>query len=342
MVLRAGVACDERELLSFCEGRLGLFKTPTRIYFAADLPKGPSGKVQRLRLREEATQPAIARLGSSGSGFAVPQDNGSVAHNRLAAATASIERVIAETWAEVLSPTAASSLTSNFFALGGHSLLAVQCVSRLRERIPVALSLSDFFENATVDAAKPRLSSSDCSRTIRRRVKPTPIGRLSLLKKPCKTSRRPLLQSTIPPRDRTVPCPLSPAQRRLWFMQQLNPGLPVYNEAEAVRLRGELNVDAMERALNIIVARHEILRTTIRTMGDEPVAVVHESWPLQIKKIDLSAAARSGTSGGSRSFVDSGAGATLPPGNRTWNPRYIAPPGPSGACPHPDDAPHHL
>ncbi len=59
VVLRAGVACDESELLSFCEGRLGHFKTPTRIYFANDLPKGPSGKVQRLRLRDEATQPVI-------------------------------------------------------------------------------------------------------------------------------------------------------------------------------------------------------------------------------------------------------------------------------------------
>jgi surfactin family lipopeptide synthetase A len=71
-------------------------------------------------------------------------------------------------------------------------------------------------------------------------------------------------------------------------MEQLNPGLPVYNEAEAVRLLGELNANAMERALNVIVARHEALRTTIQLTGDEPVAVVHESWPLRIRKIDLS------------------------------------------------------
>ena len=70
-------------------------------------------------------------------------------------------------------------------------------------------------------------------------------------------------------------------------MEQLNPGQVTYNEVEAVRLLGELNVDAMERALNVIVARHEVLRTTIRVTDDEPVAVVHESWPLQIKKLDL-------------------------------------------------------
>ena len=60
-----------------------------------------------------------------------------------------LEQIIAETWTEVL-PQPPLDADSNFFALGGHSLLAMQCVSRLRERIPVALSLSDFFENATV------------------------------------------------------------------------------------------------------------------------------------------------------------------------------------------------
>ena len=59
-VLRHGMRCDERELLSFCESHLGYFKTPTRIYFVADLPKGPSGKVQRLRLVEEAERLAAA------------------------------------------------------------------------------------------------------------------------------------------------------------------------------------------------------------------------------------------------------------------------------------------
>ena len=55
-VLRDGMSCDERELLSFCESRLGHFKTPSRIHFVRDLPKGPSGKVQRLKLQEEAAE----------------------------------------------------------------------------------------------------------------------------------------------------------------------------------------------------------------------------------------------------------------------------------------------
>ena len=62
-VLRMGMSCHERDLLSFCESHLGHFKTPTRIYFVQDLPKGPSGKVQRLRLIEEAGKRSITRVG---------------------------------------------------------------------------------------------------------------------------------------------------------------------------------------------------------------------------------------------------------------------------------------
>jgi amino acid adenylation domain-containing protein len=73
----------------------------------------------------------------------------------------------------------------------------------------------------------------------------------------------------------------------MWFLQQLNPGLPAYNEVEAVRLLGEVNVDAFEWALNVIVERHDALRTTIQIRDNQAVAVVHDSWPIQLKQIDL-------------------------------------------------------
>ncbi len=91
----------------------------------------------------------------------------------------------------------------------------------------------------------------------------------------------------IPPRDRSVPYQLSPLQERLWFMEQLNPGQPVYNEVEAVRLRGELNVEALERALNAVIARHEMLRTTIEAVDGLAMARVRESHVLRLKMIDL-------------------------------------------------------
>jgi amino acid adenylation domain-containing protein len=286
VVLRAGAACNESELLSFCEGRLGHFKTPTRIYFASDLPKGPSGKVQRLRLKDDPAQFVISSPGSSGGEFAIAQANGHGGPSGLHA-TSSLEQIIAESWAEVLCRSRVDP-EDNFFALGGHSLLAVQCVSRLRERIPIALSLSDFFEYGTVaqQAAlvRRRLQQGDGSKgpTSASRSAQAPNGALQNVSSSVSPSK-------IPPRDSNLPCPLSPPQRRLWFMEQLNPDVPVYNEAEAIRLVGELNADAIERALNIIIARHEILRTTIELKDGEPTTVVHETWPIQIKKIDLQA-----------------------------------------------------
>jgi acyl-CoA synthetase (AMP-forming)/AMP-acid ligase II/acyl carrier protein len=262
-VLRDGMRCEERDLLGFCESRLGHFKTPTRIYFVPDLPKGPSGKVQRLRLVEDAEQRAPAAM-------PVPEKFTRVdAQRELPAADLALEQIIAGTWSELLAQPHIDS-QSNFFALGGQSLLSIQCISRLRDQFSVILSLSDFFENPTVAQlaalVRTRLSSypeSAWGGQINRDLQPIPL------------------------RDRTVPCPLSPSQERLWFMEQLIAGEPAYNEAEAVRLKGPLDVAVLERAFNAVIGRHEILRTTIEVKDGQPVAVIHDDWPVRFKRVGL-------------------------------------------------------
>jgi amino acid adenylation domain-containing protein len=282
VVLRSEKTSDERELLGFCETRLGQFKTPTRIHFVSDLPKGPSGKIQRLKLQEKAVQPAAAVRGSSGSESAACS-NGQASQTYVEAAPTPIEQTITTAWAELLKQPQVD-VQSNFFALGGDSLLAIQCVSRVREKLPVNLSLSDFFQHPTI-AAQATL--------IRQRLCPNngaPAESGVAWEKALLQQLGPrAVEEAIPPRNRSLPCPLSPAQERLWFMEQLNSGVPVYNESEAVRLVGKLDIEAMELALNAIIARHEILRSTIRVIGGQPVAVAHESWPLEFKRIDLGA-----------------------------------------------------
>jgi amino acid adenylation domain-containing protein len=88
-------------------------------------------------------------------------------------------------------------------------------------------------------------------------------------------------------RRRSWSHPLSLGQCRIWFSEQLADGVPLYNESEAARLLGYLHVDAMERALNSAIARHETLRTTFQKGEEGPIAVVHASWTLRIKQIDL-------------------------------------------------------
>ena len=94
---------------------------------------------------------------------------------------------------------------------------------------------------------------------------------------------------TIPRRLNREVAPLSFAQQRLWFLNQLQPENPAYNESKAVRLTGFLDLAALKKALNEIVARHEILRTTIVTVDESPLQVVADSRAVELPLIDLEA-----------------------------------------------------
>src|SRR5438445_3136414 len=96
-------------------------------------------------------------------------------------------------------------------------------------------------------------------------------------------------EPAIPRRDRPAPCPLSFAQQRLWFLEQMEPDGCVYNIQKAVRLLGALDVGALREALAAIVTRHEPLRTTFVVRGEVPVQVVAEQWTMELPVRDLSA-----------------------------------------------------
>ncbi len=82
--------------------------------------------------------------------------------------------------------------------------------------------------------------------------------------------------------------PLSFAQQRLWFLDQLEPGNPLYNLPAAIRLTGSLNIAALEKALDEIVRRHEVLRTTFKTVEGDPVQVIAPELSLALPVVDLS------------------------------------------------------
>src|SRR5918911_2689657 len=81
--------------------------------------------------------------------------------------------------------------------------------------------------------------------------------------------------------------PLSFAQQRLWFIDQLRPGNPAYNVPAAVRLQGWLNVCGLEQSINEVVRRHESLRTTFTARGDQPEQVISPALALKVRLIDL-------------------------------------------------------
>jgi amino acid adenylation domain-containing protein/FkbM family methyltransferase len=103
-----------------------------------------------------------------------------------------------------------------------------------------------------------------------------------------KKTSSPIRQQEIRRRETTAPCELSFAQERLWFLDQLEPGSPAYNIFSAIRLAGHLNVIALEQSLGEILRRHEVLRTTFVTEGDQPEQRISPATAFTLPRIDLS------------------------------------------------------
>ena len=113
-------------------------------------------------------------------------------------------------------------------------------------------------------------------------------GQRILLERRLKQKRINTLNQELLPRKNLNNCPLSFAQQRLWFIDQMEPRSPLYNYPLAMRINGVLNVPALQGTLNAIVARHEILRTTFVEVSGDPVQRIAEVSPAAMSTIDIS------------------------------------------------------
>ncbi|MFB9722290.1 non-ribosomal peptide synthetase, partial [Planobispora longispora] len=154
-----------------------------------------------------------------------------------------VEELVATLFEAVLE-TGPVGREDGFFALGGHSLLAVKIVTRLRAAFGVELPVRALFEAPTVAGLAERVAAA---RTTARAAAPAEVAPV--------------------PRDGLLP--VSYGQRRLWFLDQLEPELAVYNTHVRLRLRGVLDVAALERALVAVAARHEVLRSRFVQRDDD-------------------------------------------------------------------------
>jgi amino acid adenylation domain-containing protein/FkbM family methyltransferase len=173
-----------------------------------------------------------------------------------------MEEVLAEIWADVLGRPRVGA-RDDFFELGGHSLLATQVLSRVRTHLGVELQLQDIFEAPTLVALGERVEAARRGGAA--------------------------VSAPIRPVTRDQDLPLSYGQQRLWFLHELEPGSPLYNLPFPGRLLGRLDVRALERALTLLVERHEVLRTAYLSQAGKPRPHSHPPHPLALPMVDLSA-----------------------------------------------------
>jgi amino acid adenylation domain-containing protein len=237
------------ELRDFLRARLPEHMVPSSFSFLAALPLSPGGKIDRRAL----PSPVSAGVGEPAlaSGPTAPRSP--------------TEELLAGIWEEVLGR-AEVGADDDFFDLGGHSLLIGQVLARVRATFGVELPVRAAFEARTLAALARRIEEA-------MRALPTGIP-----------SRPPLARVS-----RAEPLPLSFPQARLWFLDRLEPGSPVYNLPVALRLTGPLDPAALERALDEVFRRHEVLRTTFAEGADgEPHQVVAPFRPAGLPLADLS------------------------------------------------------
>ncbi|MCP4659524.1 MAG: AMP-binding protein, partial [bacterium] len=226
---------DVESLRGFLKEKLPDYMVPSVFVELSELPVTPHGKVDRAALGRQAL-PDRSRSDPAA----------------LEAPRTPAEEMLAGIWSQSLGMTGPTSrpigVGENFFELGGHSLLATRVISRVREAFGVEIPVRQLFETPTVAGLAEIVEKTRGEG--RALAVPTllPIPRVGGL-----------------PRE---PVPLSFAQERLWFLDQLDPGSSTYNMPTAFRLAGRLDIPVLLASLREIVRRHEVLRTTF-TRGDD-------------------------------------------------------------------------
>ncbi|GHO70186.1 hypothetical protein KSC_090780 [Ktedonobacter sp. SOSP1-52] len=182
---------------------------------------------------------------------------------RYIAPRTQLEQTLATLWQQLLG-VAQIGVYDSFFELGGHSLLATQLVSRLRSDLQVSLPLRAIFEATTVAELSQRIEeSSSASVDDEALVQPIPV---------------------LTREDRL---PLSYAQKRLWFMQQMEQDAGFLNIPLGLRLRGPLDLERLRHCLQEIVNRHETLRTTFVVHAGEPEPLIASTLPVMLEIEDV-------------------------------------------------------
>ncbi|NIL16085.1 non-ribosomal peptide synthetase [Pseudomonas sp. AN3A02] len=174
-----------------------------------------------------------------------------------------LQMALAEIWAQVLKVEQVG-LSDNFFERGGHSLLATQMIGRIRQRLGLEVPLRRLFEAQDLAGFAELAGRAASAASVQ----------------------------AITPVDRSQPIAVSYAQQRQWVLWQLEPTSAAYNISAALRLSGPLDSEALRRAFEALISRHETLRTTFTQDGNTPLQVIHPAGEFVLPKETLAGQAQ--------------------------------------------------
>lgn len=245
------------ELTQWCRAALPAYLVPTSFVALAALPITVSGKVDRATLANSVRRGGD-RVGSSD-------------HPRNP-----LEQRLFEIWREVL-PAVAFGVHDSFLDIGGHSLLAMRALVRIRSEFGIELTIATLAVNPTIAelAGKIALFISASNSTIAERA--TAITLATPASDPIQLSARQLDTA-----------PLSFAQQRLWFLDQVSPGEATYNLPICLELHGPLDPLLLREAFARVVERHDTMRTAFVAVAGRPAALVAAAVPVELQITDLS------------------------------------------------------
>ncbi len=244
----------EKRLVGYVVGRREVSSQELKKYLQERLPDYMvAGAIVQLEQMPLTANGKIDRR-------ALPEPEQAVARTEYVGPRSAVEEIVSGIWAEVLRVERVG-IRDNFFELGGHSLLATQVVSRVRKVLGVEVALRSLFTHPTVAAIAAEVEQQQRSG----------VGAVEAITRVAREEE----------------LPLSFAQVRLWFIDQLEPGSAAYNIPVAVRLSGPLDADAVNKSLDEVVRRHEVLRTSFPSSDGQPRQHIHEHGELRPDIIEL-------------------------------------------------------
>jgi amino acid adenylation domain-containing protein len=165
-----------------------------------------------------------------------------------------IERKLVKIWSEILQLPSSPGIDDNFFDQGGHSLKATVLAARIHQELDVKVPLAILFKQPSIKALAEFIKKVDKDRFF-----------------------------GIEPVEEREYYPLSPAQKRLYILQQMDPGNVVYNMPVTLLLEGELDKKLMEKVFRRLIRKHDSLRTSFHMIDNQPVQKIEEEVKVKIK-----------------------------------------------------------